>query len=78
MMPRTASSDNIRNWNVLLVNMLAASNFQAVIRLVLDGGGKLNNLQSELVKRIPSRYSGLIMSETSGKYKAFAEKGQRG
>lgn len=57
-----------------LQNMLASSNFQAVIRLVLDGGGKLNNLQSELVKRIPSRYSGLIMSETSGKYKAFAEK----
>lgn len=57
-----------------LQNMLAASNFQAVIRLVLDGGGKLNNLQSELVKRIPSRYSGLVMSETSGKYKAFAEK----
>ena len=57
-----------------LQNMLAASNFQAVIRLVLDGGGKLNNLQSELVKRIPSRYSGLIMSEISGKYKAFAEK----
>lgn len=57
-----------------LQNMLAASNFQAVIRLVLDGGGKLNNLQSELVKRIPSRYSGLIMSDTSGKYKAFAEK----
>lgn len=57
-----------------LQNMLAASNFQAVIRLVLDGGGKLNNLQSELVKRIPSRYSSLIMSETSGKYKAFAEK----
>lgn len=57
-----------------LQNMLAASNFQAVIRLVLDGGEKLNNLQSELVKRIPSRYGGLIMSETSGKYKAFAEK----
>lgn len=57
-----------------LQNMLAASNFQAVIRLVLGGGEKLNNLQSELVKRIPSRYSGLIMSETSGKYKAFAEK----
>lgn len=57
-----------------LKNMLAASNFQAVIRLVLDGGEKLNNLQSELVKRIPSRYSGLVMSETSGKYKAFAEK----
>lgn len=57
-----------------LQNMLAASNFQAVIRLVLDGGEKLNNLQSELVKRIPSRYSGLIMSEISGKYKAFAEK----
>lgn len=57
-----------------LQNMLAASNFQAVIRLVLDGGEKLNNLQSELVKRIPSRYSGLIMSETSGKYKALAEK----
>lgn len=57
-----------------LQNMLAASNFQAVIRLVLDGGEKLNNLQSELVKRIPSRYSGLVMSETSGKYKAFAEK----
>lgn len=57
-----------------LQNMLAASNFQAVIRLVIDGGGKLNNLQSELVKRIPSRYSGLVMSETSGKYKAFAEK----
>lgn len=57
-----------------LQNMLAASNFQAVIRLVLDGGEKLNNLQSELVKRIPGKYSGLMMSETSGKYKAFAEK----
>lgn len=57
-----------------LQNMLAASNFQAVIRLVLDGGEKLNNLQSELVKRIPSKYSGLIMSETLEKYKAFAEK----
>lgn len=57
-----------------LQNMLAASNFQAVIRLVLDGGEKLNNLQSELVKRIPSKYSGLMMSDTSGKYKAFAEK----
>ncbi len=57
-----------------LQNMLAASNFQAVIKLVLDGGGKLNNLQSELVKRIPSQYSGIFMSETSGKYKAFAEK----
>lgn len=57
-----------------LQNMLAASNFQAVIKLVLDGGGKLNNLQSELVKRIPSQYSGILMSETSGKYKAFAEK----
>lgn len=57
-----------------LQNMLATSNFQAVIRLVLDGGEKLNNLQSELVKRIPGKYSGLMMSETSGKYKAFAEK----
>ena len=57
-----------------LQNMLAASNFQAVIKLVLDGGGKLNNLQSELVKRIPSQYSGILTSETSGKYKAFAEK----
>lgn len=57
-----------------LQNMLAASNFQAVIRLVLDGGEKLNNLQSELVKRIPGKYSGLMMSYTSGKYKAFAEK----
>lgn len=57
-----------------LQNMLAASNFQAVIKLVFDGGGKLNNLQSELVKRIPSQYSGIFMSETSGKYKAFAEK----
>jgi hypothetical protein len=57
-----------------LQNMLAASNFQAVIRLVLDGGEKLNNLQSELVKRIPGKYSGLMMSDTSGKYKAFAEK----
>lgn len=57
-----------------LQNMLAASNFQAVIRLVLDGGEKLNNLQSELVKRIPGKYSGLMMSDTLGKYKAFAEK----
>lgn len=57
-----------------LQNMLAASNFQAVIRLVLDGGEKLNNLQSELVKRIPGKYSGLMMSDISGKYKAFAEK----
>ena len=57
-----------------LQNMLAASNFQAVIRLVLDGGEKLNNLQSELVKRIPGKYSGLMMSDTSGKYKVFAER----
>lgn len=57
-----------------LQNMLAASNFQAVIRLVLDGGEKLNNLQSELVKRIPGKYSGLMMSDTPGKYKVFAER----
>lgn len=57
-----------------LQNMLAASNFQAVIRLVLDGGEKLNNLQSELIKRIPGKYRGLMMSDIFGKYKAFAEK----
>ena len=37
-----------------LQGMLAASNFQAVIRLVIDGGDKLNDLQSTLVGRIPS------------------------
>lgn len=57
-----------------LQNMLAASNFQAVIRLVLDGGEKLNNLQSELVKRIPGKYSGLMMSDISGQYKTYAER----
>mgnify|MGYP002677557718 CR=1 FL=1 len=57
-----------------LQNMLAASNFQAVIKLVIDGGDKLNNLQSELVKRIPSKYSGLMMSDISGQYKTYAER----
>ena len=57
-----------------LQNMLAASNFQAVIRLVIDGGGKLNDLQSELVKRIPGKYSGLMMSDISGQYKTYAER----
>lgn len=37
-----------------LQNMLAASNFQAVIKLVIDGGEKLNGVQSTLVGRIPS------------------------
>lgn len=57
-----------------LQNMLAASNFQAVIKLVIDGGDKLNNLQSELVKRIPGKYSGLMMSDISGQYKTYAER----
>lgn len=57
-----------------LQNMLAASNFQAVIRLVIDGGDKLNDLQSELVKRIPGKYSGLMMSDISGQYKTYAER----
>ena len=57
-----------------LQNMLAASNFQAVIRLVIDGGDKLNDLQSELVKRIPGKYSGLLMSDISGQYKTYAER----
>lgn len=37
-----------------LQNMLAASNFQAVIKLVIDGGEKLNGVQSTLAGRIPS------------------------
>lgn len=37
-----------------LQSMLAASNFQAVIKLVIDGGEKLNGVQSTLVGRIPS------------------------
>lgn len=57
-----------------LQNMLAASNFQAVIKLVIDGGDKLNDLQSELVKRIPDKYSGLMMSDISGQYKTYAER----
>ncbi len=57
-----------------LQNMLAASNFQAVIRLVIDGGDKLNDLQSELVKRIPGKYSGLMMSDISDQYKTYAER----
>ena len=57
-----------------LKNMLAASNFQAVIKLVIDGGDKLNDLQSELVKRIPGKYSGLMMSDISGQYKTYAER----
>lgn len=57
-----------------LQNMLAASNFQAVIKLVIDGGDKLNDLQSELVKRIPGKYSGLMMSNISGQYKTYAER----
>lgn len=57
-----------------LQNMLAASNFQAVIKLVFDGGDKLNDLQSELVKRIPGKYSGLMMSDISGQYKTYAER----
>lgn len=55
-----------------LQNMLAASNFQAVIRLVFDGGEKLNNLQSELVKRIPGKY--MMMSDIYGQYKTYAER----
>lgn len=57
-----------------LQNMLAASNFQAVIKLVIDGGDKLNDLQSELVKRIPGKYSGLMMSDIYGQYKTYAER----
>lgn len=57
-----------------LQNMLAASNFQAVIKLVIDGGDKLNDLQSELIKRIPGKYSGLMMSDISGQYKTYAER----
>jgi hypothetical protein len=57
-----------------LQNMLAASNFHAVIKLVIDGGDKLNDLQSELVKRIPGKYSGLMMSDISGQYKTYAER----
>ena len=37
-----------------LKQMLAASNFKAVIRLVFDGGEKLNDVQRTLVGRIPS------------------------
>ena len=37
-----------------LQNLLAASNFQAVIKLVYDTGEKYNDVQSTLVGRIPS------------------------
>lgn len=57
-----------------LQNMLANSNFQAVIKLVFEGSEKLNNLQSTLVGRIPKQYHGYVMGETGGKYKTYAEK----
>ena len=57
-----------------LQNMLANSNFQAVIKLVFEGSEKLNNLQSTLVGRIPKQYHGYVMGETGEKYKTYAEK----
>lgn len=57
-----------------LQNMLANSNFQAVIKLVFEGSEKLNNLQSTLVGRIPKQYHGYVTGETGGKYKTYAEK----
>lgn len=57
-----------------LQNMLANSNFQAVIKLVFEGSEKLNNLQSTLVGRIPKQYQGYVMGETGEKYKTYAEK----
>ena len=57
-----------------LQNMLANSNFQAVIKLVFEGSEKLNNLQSTLVGRIPKQYHGYVMGGTGEKYKTYAEK----
>lgn len=57
-----------------LQNMLANSNFKAVIKLVFEGSEKLNNLQSTLVGRIPKQYQGYVMGETGEKYKTYAEK----
>lgn len=57
-----------------LQNMLANSNFQAVIKLVFEGSEKLNKLQSTLVGRIPKQYQGYVMGETGEKYKTYAEK----
>lgn len=57
-----------------LQNMLANSNFQAVIKLVFEGSEKLNNLQSTLVGRIPKQNHGYVMGGTGEKYKTYAEK----
>lgn len=51
-----------------LKNMLAASNFKAVIKLVYDTGDKYNDVQSELVGRIP----GIAGEKLSSKYRSRA------
>lgn len=52
-----------------LKNMLAASNFQAVIKLVYDTGDKYNETQSELTGRIP----GMVDGNLGQKYRRRAE-----
>lgn len=54
-----------------LQNLLAASNFQAVIKLVYDTGGKYNDIQSTLVGRIPSMIN--PKSSIGAKYRQRAD-----
>ena len=54
-----------------LQNLLAASNFQAVIKLVYDTGGKYNDVQSTLVGRIPSMIN--PKSSIGAKYRQRAD-----
>ena len=54
-----------------LQNLLAASNFQAVIKLVYDTGEKYNDVQSTLVGRIPSMIN--PKSSIGAKYRQRAD-----
>ncbi len=54
-----------------LQNLLAESNFQAVIKLVYDTGGKYNDVQSTLVGRIPSMIN--PKSSIGAKYRQRAD-----
>ena len=57
-----------------LQNLLASSRFEAVISLVFATSEKFNDLTSELVGRIPGNLNGLMMKDTSAKYRNFAKK----
>lgn len=57
-----------------LQGMLANSNFQAIIKLVLSTDDKFNNMTSELIGRIPDNLNGLATQDIAAKYRSFAKK----